>query len=120
MIDVDVRPARQGVLEMSSPDLRLLLVFLTVADEKNITRAAGRLYMTQQTLSRQIRHLERTLGVDLFVRTTRGVDLTPAGEALAASAADLLTGVQTELDALVSKVLAAGCPVPLPRCGCGG
>jgi DNA-binding transcriptional LysR family regulator len=56
----------------------------------------------------------RTPRVDLLIRTTRGVDLTPAGEALVAHAAELLTEVQTELDALVAAVVAAGCPaIPL-------
>ncbi|MFD9215127.1 LysR family transcriptional regulator [Streptomyces sp. NPDC059544] len=61
---------------------RLLRAFLAVAAELHFTRAAARLYMAQQALSRDIRRLERTLGSELFVRTTRQVRLTAEGERL--------------------------------------
>ncbi|GAB3866463.1 LysR family transcriptional regulator [Nocardioides maradonensis] len=48
------------------------------------------MFLTQQALSRQIKELEDELGVQLFVRTTRSVTLTPAGEALAAEARAIL------------------------------
>jgi len=63
-------------------DPRLLRAFTTVADELHFTRAAARLYVAQQALSRDIRRLERELGVELFVRTTRQVTLTADGERL--------------------------------------
>ncbi|MFF8971612.1 LysR family transcriptional regulator [Streptomyces sp. NPDC014995] len=63
-------------------DPRLLRAFLAVAEELHFTRAAARLYVAQQALSRDVRRLERELGAELFVRTTRQVTLTPDGERL--------------------------------------
>ncbi|KOT36143.1 LysR family transcriptional regulator [Streptomyces caelestis] len=70
---------------MSAPvhlDPRLLRAFVTVAEELHFTRAATRLYVAQQALSRDVRRLERELGNELFVRTTRQVTLTADGERL--------------------------------------
>ncbi|MFJ3924961.1 LysR family transcriptional regulator [Streptomyces sp. NPDC090022] len=66
------------------PDVetRLLRGFLAAAEELHFTRAAARLYVAQQALSRDIRRLERDLGAELFLRTTRQVELTAAGERL--------------------------------------
>lgn len=63
-------------------DPRLLRAFVTVADELHFTRAAARLYVAQQALSRDVRRLERELGAELFVRSTRQVTLTADGERL--------------------------------------
>lgn len=61
---------------------RLLRAFVTVAEDLHFTRAAARLYVAQQALSRDVRRLERELGAELFVRTTRQVTLTADGERL--------------------------------------
>jgi DNA-binding transcriptional LysR family regulator len=53
--------------------------FVAVAEEKNVGRAARALRVAQPALSRQIRHLEEELGSALFVRTPRGMDLSPEG-----------------------------------------
>jgi DNA-binding transcriptional LysR family regulator len=71
-------------------DLRALRYFVAAAEELHFTRAAARLFIAQQALSRDIARLERELETQLFVRTTRRVALTPAGERLLARARELL------------------------------
>jgi DNA-binding transcriptional LysR family regulator len=71
-------------------DTRVLRYFVAVAEELHFTRAAARLYVAQQALSRDIRRLEQQLGVHLFTRTTRRVSFTPAGERLLVRARELL------------------------------
>jgi DNA-binding transcriptional LysR family regulator len=71
-------------------EIRHLRYFVAVAEELHFTRAAARLFVAQQALSREIRNLEARLGTPLFVRTTRRVTLTPEGARLLESARVLL------------------------------
>jgi DNA-binding transcriptional LysR family regulator len=64
------------------PDLRQLRTFVALAEELSFTRAAERLFVGQQAVSKSVRQLERELGVELVERTTHDVRLTAAGAAL--------------------------------------
>lgn len=72
-------------------DFRSLEYFHVVAEELNITRAAERLHMSQPPLSTQIRNLEEDLGVQLFVRGKRRLQLTEAGLLLQHRTAQILS-----------------------------
>src|SRR4029450_788053 len=83
------------------PELRHLRYFIAVAEELNFSRAARRLRMAQPPLSVAIRQLEQDIGVSLFVRTSREVRLTEAGEAF-------LEGARRTLAEAEAAVAAAG------------
>lgn len=72
-------------------DLRTLHYFVTVADELNITRAAGKLHMSQPPLSAQIRSLEKELDTVLFIRGKRHLTLTESGQLLYRRAREILS-----------------------------
>ncbi|TWD82566.1 DNA-binding transcriptional LysR family regulator [Kribbella amoyensis] len=71
-------------------DLRLVRHFVVVAEELHFRRAATKLFVAQQVLSRDVRKLEDQLGVRLLDRTTRTVKLTAEGELMLDGARDLL------------------------------
>ncbi|MCT2591291.1 LysR family transcriptional regulator [Streptomyces sp. N2-109] len=88
-------------------DPRLLRAFVTVAEELHFTRAAARLFVAQQALSRDIRRLEGEWGATLLLRTTRRVTVTPEGERLLPYARAVLAAH----DALAAAVSAADRPL---------
>lgn len=80
-------------------DTRLLRSFAAVCEEGQLTAAAARLFVSQPTLTKQIRQLEALLGVELFERSRRGMAPTLAGRALAAYAGPVLAGWEDALRA---------------------
>lgn len=85
---------------MIRDDLSDLLGFMTVARERNFTRAAARLGVSQSALSRTVRALEERLGLVLLTRTTRSVALTEAGQRLLQAIAPRFDEIDAELMAL--------------------
>ena len=77
-----------------------LVAFLAVARERNFTRAAAKLGVSQSALSQTIRGLEARLGLRLLARTTRSVAPTEAGERLLQSVGPRLDEIDAELAAL--------------------
>lgn len=96
-------------------EIRQLRYFVTVARTRHFGQAAERLHMAQSPLSQAIRQLESQVGATLFNRTTRRVDLTPAGEAFLRDAERILASVDTakervqRIGAGHSGVLRVGC-----------
>jgi DNA-binding transcriptional LysR family regulator len=95
-------------------DLKLLQSFREVAVRRSFSAAAEALSFTQPAVSQHIARLERALDAPLLVRDSRGVTLTPAGEALLAHAEEILSGVR-RAEAQVREL--AGAERPVVRLG---
>jgi len=72
-------------------DLGTLRSFVTIADTGSMTRAAGRLFMTQSAISMQIKRLESSLGMSVFERSAQGMTPTSEGEQLLQFANQMLS-----------------------------
>ncbi|MDO5082885.1 LysR substrate-binding domain-containing protein [Arachnia propionica] len=86
-------------------ELQQMRYAIAVAEERSFTKAAERCFVVQSALSHQIKALERELGVQLFARTSRRVELTPAGEAFVAAAREALQATER---AMVDAAAAEG------------
>ncbi|TDQ42246.1 LysR family transcriptional regulator [Aureibacillus halotolerans] len=89
---------------MNTSDLRLLQV---LAEERNMRKAAERLFVSQPALSQRLKNLEQQWNAQFFLRSARGVTVTPAGEKVIAYAIDTLNNeemVRDELRTLNDKV----------------
>ena len=85
------------------PELRLVRYFVAVAEERNITRAAERLHISQPALSAAVRQLELGLGVDLLDRSGRVLEVTPAGLLLLEQGRDLLAAADRVFEAVRAR-----------------
>jgi DNA-binding transcriptional LysR family regulator len=83
---------------LSCVSLAQIEYFVAVAEEGNVGRAARGLRIAQPAVSRQIRRLEDELGAALFLRTSRGMKLSGAGEVFLTHARGILQGVRAAAD----------------------
>ncbi|MFC4942882.1 LysR family transcriptional regulator [Pseudonocardia sp. GCM10023141] len=82
-------------------ELRRIHYFIAVAEECHFGRAAARLRMAQPPLSQQIKQLEAEMGVALFTRSTRKVELTPAGERFLDRARQIVVSIDDAVEEAV-------------------
>lgn len=90
-----------------SYDLKDLRLFKAIADAQNLSLGAAAMYMTASSASYRLKNLEYALGGALFIRTPKGMTLTPAGEALVRHANKLLAGadaMQAEISEYSKKL----------------
>ena len=85
---------------MGRESLNDIVAFLAVARERNFTKAAAKLGVSQSALSHTIRGLEARLGLRLLTRTTRSVSPTEAGDRLVRAVGPHFDDIQSELEAL--------------------
>ncbi len=84
-------------------DIKHLVYFITLAEERNMTKAAEKLYISQSTLSYILSKLETELGKPLFLRAKKEMVLTPAGQLYLASARQVVS-IRQELYKTISEL----------------
>jgi DNA-binding transcriptional LysR family regulator len=92
---------------MSGMELRHLRTIEAVAHHRSLTKAGEELYLTQSAISQQIRRLEHELGVEVFRRTSRSVELTAEGRVILGYARRVLAevdGMRAELEELSGQL----------------
>ncbi|MBR2534047.1 MAG: LysR family transcriptional regulator [Erysipelotrichaceae bacterium] len=99
-------------------ELRQLRYFLAVKDTKKISSAADLLHVTQPTLSISIQHLEEELGVSLFVRNNKGLQLTEAGEVFSIHAEKILKRVNTAISEMNKYRYSTPLEIGIPSVSC--
>src|SRR3569832_2393110 len=97
-------------------NLRDLKYIIAVADTRHFGRAAARCFVSQPTLSGQIKKVEDELGVAIFERSNRAVEVTPVGKAIL----ELTHQVMEQADAITQLARAHQDPRAGPRRGGGG
>ena len=88
-------------------ELRELKYFLAVTREQSISKAAEALYITQPNLSRQMKNLEKEIGQQLFIRGTKKITLTEAGQLLRKRAEEIIelyNQTETELNKPITDI----------------
>src|ERR1700722_10348385 len=78
------------ITHLRQADLNLLVAFTAVAEERNITRAASRLLLSQPAVSRALHRLREMFHDDLLIRTSNGYEPTPKGQRLLQDLATML------------------------------
>src|SRR3984957_20616800 len=81
------------ITHLRQADLNLLVVFTALAEERNVTRAAARLLLSQPAVSRALQRLRDMFRDDLLIRTSSGYEPTPKGERLLRELSTTLTGL---------------------------
>ena len=109
-------------INFSGIDIGKMEVFVAIAKYENITKASESLCMTQPVVSKKIQSLEESLGLQLFLRSSGGVKLTPSGKALYAAWSKILDDITESIniastcyEGYVSSLVIGYCNSTIPR-----
>jgi DNA-binding transcriptional LysR family regulator len=93
--DCGMNSPRAGIIDIAMRyELSDLRLFLEIAQARSLTAGASAVYITPSAASYRLKNLEQALGTPLFERTSRGMELTPAGDTMLAHVRELLEGVE--------------------------